>query len=399
MAENNDKNKDKSKKSADEDKVVNISDARGKAGLPRNRLVTGGVTFLIVAAAFLMFLYRDNFTADAIRSFFTGRQSPAQDVSPFTYESGTMQSFSLAGGGLAVASRTGLHLFDGKGETVARQVFPMTMPAVASSSVHSVFYDIGGTSMRVADFTGRCQRLDPSNAIISVTMNDSGWFALTSEKQGYKGNITVYNDELGEVYSWNCGTGYPLMARIAPDNQSMAVLTVDKSGGKITFLSFKSTDPTGSFLTPDELILDFSYLDTEHLCAISEERIIFFDDAGEQKAQRSFEDMYLTGYEISDSSFVTLHLSRYLSGNQGDIITLDQEGNELGYLEIYRDLMTLSSYGRNLSVLYSDGLVLYNQQLEVISESEDAVGIQKALLRDNNEALILSTYAAEVHRF
>ena len=397
MAENSDKNK--SKNGTGTDNVVNIDDIRNKSGMPKGRLVTGSITFIIVAAAFLIFLYRDNFTADAIRSFFTGRQAPAQDVSPFTYETGTMQSFSLAGSGLAVASRTGLHLFDGRGETVARQVFPMTMPAVASSGVHSVFYDIGGTSMRVADFEGECQRLDPSNAIISVTMNDSGWFALTSEKQGYKGNITVYDDKLAEVYSWNCGTGYPLLARIAPDNRSMAVLTVDKSGGKITFLSFNRTDPTGSFLTPDELILDFSYLDTEHLCAISENRIVFFNDAGEQKSQRSFEGMYLTGYEIDDTSFVTVHLSRYLSGNQGDIITLDQQGSELGRLEIYRDLITLSSYGRHLAVLYSDGLVLYNQELEVISESEDAVGIQRALLRDNNEALILSTYAAEIHRF
>lgn len=179
----------------------------------------------------------------------------------------------------------------------------------------------------------------------------------------------------------------------------MSVLSTDSSGGKITFLDFSSDEATAAFVAPGELILDFSYTSVDRLCAISEQRIFFFSSRGEIIGEKEFGEMHLTNYDIRNPNFASIHLSKYRSGNAGVLITLDDSGTVLGSLELYRDLVSLSSYGKNLAVLYSDGLCLYSHSLNLVREGAPIVGVKKILLRNSNEALLLTAYAAEIYKF
>lgn len=358
---------------------------------------------LIAAAAVLIFLvYTGRLDVEMVKELFApGGSRPSEDT-VFTYESGTRQTFTRVGDGLAVASASGGQLFGADGQLAARQIFAMTTPAVAASKTSCVFFDVGGTAMRVMDMQGAVKNLDTQQAIVSVTMNASGWIAAVTEEHGSKGHISVYGKNLELIYEWLSGsgdTGYILSARVAPDNKGMAVLSLDKAGGKITFFSFVKEEAETSYTAPAELLIDFDYLTPTRLAAVSEERLVIVNVSGNQTAEYRFDGMHLRDYELHESDFAVLFLEKYHAVGEGRLITIGSAGNVLGDIETGRSLISLSSYDKNVLALYGDGLVLYTRGLELAGEYGGTAGQKRAILRSGNEALLLTAYSAEIYKF
>ena len=108
------------------------------------------VTILAVVLAVLVFLYRDKLPRSSLSENSDNIADIISDSVPFTYETGSQQIFSLMGDNLLLASSTGLQMLDSNGETVSREVFSMTNPAVCASESVSAVYDVGGYSLRIS---------------------------------------------------------------------------------------------------------------------------------------------------------------------------------------------------------------------------------------------------------
>ncbi len=202
-----------------------------------------------------------------------------------------------------MASTTGIQLFDGRGQSVVHEVFSMDMPALATSGLHSAFYDIGGTALRLVDPEGNYTVMDTENSIISVDMNENGWMAVAAEEPGYKGSVTVYNAELVPVYEWHSARLTSSGSDLTPDNSGMAVLSADSSGGESDDASFDSEKEKGVLSAPGELLLDCHYLNSDSLCAISEEGCFSSTGDCREKGSYDFGDLYLTDYEWDGTAF------------------------------------------------------------------------------------------------
>lgn len=359
------------------------------------RILAAAVTIAVAAGALLIFLHRDNLSSGALKGLFgAGSQEETEESEAFTYESGMQQVFAAAGDGLAVASSSGIHLMNDRGNTVVKQVFSMTSPALACSGVHSAFYDIGGRILRVADFGGEVFSLDTNHPIISVTMNESGWMAVITEEVGYKGLVTVYDASLNERYKWYSGSGYTLLARISPDNKGMAVLCAQPSGGRVVLFAFDSEEEKASISAPEELLVDLCYLDSGNLCALSETRAVFFSADGSESGTYAYGGLVLADYDFKGNGFVSLFLGRYRSGNAGLLLTLDKSGEVLGQAETEKELVAISAKGKSLVALYSDALICYSQKLEEKGIHEDILGVKTVIVRDKGDMFLLSAYSA-----
>ena len=360
------------------------------------RIFAAGLTLILIALAVLAFLFRDSLGGDGVRRAL-GREG--EDVlaagEPFSFEMGSSQVFALAGEGLAIASATGLQLLDAEGYTVAKQVFSLETPAVATSPVLSAFYDVGGTALHVARPNGVCESLPTEGAIISVTVSESGYLAVSTELTGYKGLVRVYNSELTLLYEWYSRTGYLLLARVTPDGRGMVASSVTTAGSVLHFFSLEREEEQARYVAQDELLLEFDFLSDGRMAAVSGERLLLLDSAGAVTGTYDFGDMYLTDYRIS-GDFAALFLCRYRSGNAGMLVCVGSGGDVLGTLELQRDLLGLSTAGRRLLALYSDGLVLYTQELEELMTYADTLAVKAALLRTRGGALLISGYGADL---
>lgn len=355
---------------------------------------TGAIvsTIAIIVTALCIFLYRDRLTSSPVSS-----QDPAQSVlsssDAYTYEIGSRQRFALMGNELAVASTTGLQVLDGKGKSVLREVFSMTEPAVCTTADRCVFYDVGGTAIRVVK-NGKSQKLDRPAAITSVSMNSDGYLTVSGEESGYKGSVKVYNSELSPVYEWFSGSGYTLDAAVSPDCKSLAVLCAGASGSEIHFFQLDSEKETATVKIENDLALRLHYSKNGNLCVLSQKALRFYTPTGKALTAYDFGSNTLEDYEFG-TDIIAVALGKYVSGGSTDVISFGQEGKTLGTVMLSEAPVALFSQGKKLLILESMKVSIYDSALRLQKSAEVTTGYSSAVLLPDGEVLLLSTHYAE----
>ncbi len=362
---------------------------RRRRRLPPAKIAAALVLLAVCAGLLYAYLHPDSLRA-------LQRREGGQDL--FTYEAGSGQTFAVAGNALAVASSTGIQLIDADGETILRKIFSMDEPAVAACGDRAVFYDVGGTTLRVAELDGSYTTLDTDAAILSVTLNGEGYMAVSTEETGYKGLVTIYDPQMEAVYRWHSGEGYLLKAEVSPDSAGFAALTLASTGGRIQFFSLGEEEPLSTYEAADTLLLDMKYCG-DRVCALSETGMLFLDDDGALAGSFDFGGESLVDYHLGTGNFAAVCLSEYRAGGICRMVTLDGRGNVLAQQEIRQDLVGLDIRDRQLLLQYSDTLELYDRRLSLRGTASGVLGIQRALLRDRGDALLLRAYSAELCQF
>lgn len=314
----------------------------------------------------------------------------------FTYEAGSGQTFAVVENGLAVASSTGIQLFNEMGQSVIRKIFAMTTPAVAVGGSRAAFFDVGGTALRVADLDGTYTVLDMEHAILSVTVSEEGYLAVCTEETGYKGLVTIYDSEFSPIYRWYSGEGYLLKAAMSPDHSGFATLTLAATGGRIQFFSLREEAPVSQYEVSDTLLMDFAWCGNSRICAIASQAIFFVSDRGELKNSYDFSGNTLVNYDLGEGGFVALCLSQYRAGGESQLVTLDDSGMIASQTTL-RDLVGMDIRGRRLLLHFADGLVISDRQLTIRDNDAETLGIRQALLRERGDVLLLYAYYAELY--
>ena len=116
-------------------------------------LVWSFVAVILIAFAILVFSGK-LFNIDGLKrsfSYIGANKNEDGQLTELTFLSQHNNSFADYNGGLAIASSTGAEILSIDGETVASETFAMSNPAVLTTGERAVFYDIGGSEMRVFD--------------------------------------------------------------------------------------------------------------------------------------------------------------------------------------------------------------------------------------------------------
>lgn len=318
------------------------------------------------------------------------------DAEPYTLDSSASPVFRALNGRLAVASSSGLQLFDENGNTVLHEIFSLTVPGLTVGADRAAAYDIGGTQLCVAEFNGDVQTVAVSGTIVSASLNGSGWLTVVTDAPGYKGMVTVYDASLNAIYEWYSGNGYVMNAALSAGSDRLAVLCAEEGGSAVHLFALDSEEERGCYAVTNELFADLYWIDSDRVCALSQTRLAFLNDKAELSGEYSYDGMYLYDYSKDGDGFFTLVLSQYRSGSAAKLVTVSPSGVLLGETVPPGDVESVSVCGKQVLVCGSGRLTLYNQQMEVLKqEQEDLLGVRRAILLRRGNALLVYDYSAQ----
>ena len=318
----------------------------------------------------------------------------------FSFESGFGNVFADIDGGFAVASTVGVQVFDNGGNKVYTEIYGMSDPAIVASGRLCAAYDLGGKILKVFDTAGVLGTMKTEDKIISASMNSNGWLALCTEASGgYKAYVHVYKNGTYDYdkYSfwWKSGDGYILSAALSPDNKYLAVLTLTETGSRIVFLSTDSTEEKGSCALPGKLALDIRYTDDGQVIAVCKDALVSVEMGGSSQVLVDYTDKYLAGFSAGDG-FTAFALNDYMVGDQGSLVTADDEGKTLGKIQTQRRVLSVSARGDYVAVLYGDGFSVYDKNLKECTQDDDTAGALGTIMRSDRTALLITSHSASV---
>ncbi len=364
-----------------------MSDKTNKKAKGRKITVIAVVLLIIIAVVIIIF-------GKKIGSAVTGNAS--LQTEEFYYESYSKNTFGWLRGNLLLASSAGIELYGGNGELKNSEIFVMESPAIDISGDYGVVYDIEGTSIRVVDSKGNIRTIDNASDIITVGVNKNGWVVAVTQEDGYKALATVYNDEGTPVYKWYSGTGYIIDADISPSNGSMVAACIGDDGSYIDIFDLTSEEVKYTYSGGNTFIISAEYLNNNRIYAVSDEKSLMLDEKLNLLGETDFESNSLTDYVVTEDSYTVLALSKYYSGNIGELIVNNVDGEKTASLDVEKKIMSVSAAGDYIAVLYSDSVVVYTKDLAVFAHKENVQGVKEILALNSGSVILVSSYSASV---
>lgn len=364
---------------------------------PRRRLRTFAIFFLTLLAVLgvvAVAAYRDGTGVDALRRYLSygGKEESKSD---FSYDASASNRFAVLGDSLAVLSDTQLQVLGG-GKTVYSKSVKMTQPAMASGGGSAVAWDVGGTELDVVNADGKRLTLtsQENEPFLSATLNAKGWLAVTAQKANYKGAVSVYNDKMQLVFTFNSSQRFVTDAFVTGDCKYLAAVTLGQEDSvfvsNIVLYDLTETKPVADYDVKDGLALAIGEVDSR-IATVCDKNLTFGTVSGKVAATYDYAGGYLREYSLSGDGCAVLMLGRYKSGSVGRLVTVGADGKEIATLDVSDEVLSVSASGRYIAVLYADRCVIYTQQLKEYASRTGTDYAKSVLMRSDGSALLIAS--------
>jgi len=378
----------------------NDREERPKKSSVFRRILTFFLILVIVLAVVLVAAYRDGTGFDVLRRYLNyGTGETVGGSSVYEYDASSGNRYAVLDDRLVVLSETKLSILDPYEGEVWSVVVHMSEPALRFCGDRAVAYDVGGTELYVLDLYGELLHISANEKepLISASLNEDGWLAVTAEKANYKGCVTVYDQDLERVFEFNSSSRFVTDAYVTNDAHTLAAVTLGQEDGvfvsNIVLYDLHETEPVADYDIRDGLAAAVGE-QAGQLVTVSDSCLTFAGMDGKITATYMYEDDYLRGYALGGDGFAALLLNQYQSGSVGKLVTVGTDGVELAALDVRQEVLDISAAGRYLAVLYADKLVIYNPELQVYASLTGTDFASGVLMRmDGSAVLLASEYA------
>ena len=372
------------------------------------------LVLVIVLGIVALAAWRDGTGFDALRRYFSYGGAESSGEAEYRYDESSSNRFALLEDTLVVLSDTSLRLVGQDGEDVWSVPIRMSAPALECAGQWAAAYDVGGNEILVVNREGQVLEMETGEdeLIISVSLSEDGYLAVTAEKKNYKGCVSVY-DLTGELlFAFNSSQRFVVDACSFAGGQKLAAVTLGQENSVfVSNVVLYDLKEKGEQTTADGSGVEIpSYADYDisngllleilerdgSLLSVTDSCLNQTDGQGENQWTYSYQGNYLREYDLGGDGFTALLLNRYRSGSVGRLVTVGEDGAELASLDVNEEVVGVSAAGRYLAVLYTDQLVIYTPELETYATLVGTGSAVDVLQRPDGSALLLSADSAKV---
>ena len=359
------------------------------------------VTVVVLAILALVLFWRDlNF--DRFRRWVTYMGvEPDGTYGNYQYPAYDSNAYAVYENGLAVATSSGLMLYDETGSPLTEISAAMDNPNVNVAGNYVAAWDIGGTTLCAARSGEEHLNRTLDHTILDVDLSANGDMVFASGADGYRTMLTMMDNQTQERFKWYSSAQYLPLCAVNSGGTQLAAIALGQEQGAFTS-SLLLLDPTVEEQEPvqvalgNQLIYELDYLQDRYLCAVGETSLQLLRTTGEVHGTYGYNGEHLMKYDISGDGFVTLALNPYQTGSQYVLKTVEYDGQERGSLALGQEVLHLSVAGDYVAVLTASGLQIYTSDLQLYAQTDDVLGVTQVLMREDGTAVLVAANHASL---
>lgn len=365
-----------------------------KKGLVK-KIILMAISLILVLGFVALFLFTDGLNIDTLRRWVKYMNVSDDGIyGMYAFDSHSSNRYASFDDGLAVASVSGLNVFDENGEERFVLQEQLELPQLMTSQDLAVAYDVGGNSLiALHRRNGEVLRLEEKRPILDADLSVNGHLCVSSSASGYKSVLSVYNPEQELVYRWLSSTTYIPLCAISSDGKTMAAVALGQQDGTFesTVYVFRtdSEEIQQTVSLGNELYYDLQFVGNGALLAVGESSVQCVNVNGEVLGSCSYGDQHLKNFETGGDGFLTIATNMYRAGNRYSLLTVDHKGNKIAEAYIGQEILDMSVSGKYIAVLTPDALTIYTQNLAVYHETRETGNATSVLIRKDGSVLLL----------
>ena len=300
--------------------------------------------------------------------------------------------------GIARLTGERLSIMDNRGTQFLNVLSGFEQPQLIANNKYVLAYDSGGTELIVTNSFAVLFEKTFSDKIINASMNDSGYFAVVTQSDGYKSSVYVFNSKFEEIFKWDSLSRYIVDVEVAHNNDAIAVSTLYSEGEaimpQINYFEFSDENITWSVDFDETVSPAISCKSDGTVCAIFEWGVCFIDNKGREKSRYQFEQNLVQNFDIDDEKYNAFVLSHSVSGNS-TLVVLDNNGIMISSTEIDEYIKSVDVMGDKVALLSANNVMALNILSGKISwQRENSSNGVDVFFSDKSSVLVVSEISA-----
>ena len=297
---------------------------------------------------------------------------------------------------LLISTQTQVQLLSPTGAARVKETVDMDAPALNAAGKYTVVYDVGGQQLLVLGEEKLLHEMELplEESILCATVNEEGWVAVTTKVSGYKAVVTVYDPSFESVLAIRLSSRYISDAVVTPDCRGVYLISPGQEGGAfentLLYYTFSSREePTKEVSLGSNVVL--SILSGDKCWILGDESLLILDSSGVITNTFDYEGQYLKMGTLQGKDYATLFLSRSASGSAGNLVTVNDDGEEIGRMPLEGQTLAMAAQGNDIAVLTTSDIITTNKKLEKFRSEPNQRGIRNlAVYEDGSVALVSS---------
>lgn len=357
---------------------------------------------VLVGGAVTAYVFRDSLNLDAAKRFvrYLNVKTDSSGGS-FTFDSHNANQYADLDGGLAVASVSGLSLYDANGDELSVEQAKLDTPAIRAGSGLALAFDVGGNELLAVTKTGQAAlSVTTQQPIFDADLAKDGSLCYAAQEAGYKTVLYVYDANQNRIYRWLSASTYMPLCAVSPGAKQAAAVSFGQKDGifaaELHVFDTASDDTGLTAALGSDLIYDLTFLDANTICAIGETGAQWLSLSGDRLAGYTYDGAYLKDFDFGGEGFVSLIVNMYKAGNHCTVVTVDNTGTELGKEAFDTQILDFSAAGGYLAVLTAEKLQIFNSAMQLYHEQGNTKSATNVVMRSDGSAVLLGGGHGEI---
>ncbi len=284
----------------------------------------------------------------------------------YAYDPDEIVDFRLFQDGYAVLTRNSLTVCAKDGHIYSSHTLQYNKPVMKVCGKYILCFDRGSTSWSLFNSFRLLSSGSEQGDIINGTVCDDGYFAVSAERNEYKGAVTVYNTDGTSLSRWNSDS-YLIDAFFTAKHRLTVVSVVserEKTHTVFTLFNYKKAEAETSATAPDTFPLALSAKDDGKVEMLTASGMTVFDGQTVSSLftyPESSPGIYCQGKRGTAIAYKT---------SRGDVLVQGIADGKTLFTARYPTVLSLDTYGdywfilteTHLYVSDSSGTVLWEQQ-------------------------------------
>lgn len=308
------------------------------------------------------------------------------------------QNFELVNGNIVLVSDTSYMCFNKNGSLISESPHTYSKPVLKTCEDKILIYDLNHEELQIGFKSNLIEKIKCKNKILSASVSKNGMYTVASLLPNGNCNLEVFKVLRKEpILSKQFAQEYITDVVLSKNGKIVAMVSNALESGEVTskirVLNTKDGTEKFNLNSKNNMMFFIDFISSKNILALGDKTLAVVNAQSGKRKDYNFENKKITAFTTNKDTGFALALSSSESGNDGEILLFNKNGDLKNTIKTNLKISALSYVNNVIAALAFDKIYFFETSNSNKPNAEIACGngVKNIKLISNKKVFVFNT--------